>query len=87
MCVFQDPTVASPTKCYLDYLTLPNNETSKVDLRKASTVLLSHLDRLAAPYIILENVRDVIEPHTHTYMYMFVVCVCGGEALLQCYGS
>ena len=40
----------SPTECFLRYLQLPENETVAVDLKQAAVVIMSHLDRLAAPY-------------------------------------
>ena len=47
---FQTGESASPTKSYLEFLTLPNDDNTKVDLRQVATVTLAHLDRLAHPY-------------------------------------
>ena len=41
----------SPTECFLRYLTLPDDDTTQVDLRQCAVVLMSHLDRLSAPYM------------------------------------
>lgn len=57
-------TAASPTQCYLDYFTLPNDNCTLLDLRQAVAVLLSHLDRLATPYCnvsIDDDKEDVSE--------------------------
>lgn len=41
----------SPTESFLRYLTLPEEDSELVTLQHAGVVLVSHLDRLAAPYI------------------------------------
>jgi len=56
----QDSSVVSPTKCYLEFLTLPNDDTTQVGLRQVATVTLSHLDRLAQPYSVPDVVRTII---------------------------
>ena len=43
-------TAASPTQCYLDYVTLPNDNSTLLDVKQAVAILLSHLDRIATPY-------------------------------------
>jgi len=53
-----DSSVVSPTKCYLEFLTLPNDDTTQVGLRQVATVTLSHLDRLAQPYSVPDVVND-----------------------------
>lgn len=58
-------TPASPTQCYLDYVTLPNDNSTLLDLKQAVAILLSHLDRIAAPYCNVsmddtEEVRKVL---------------------------
>lgn len=40
----------SPTECFLRYLQLPDNDSVAVDLKQAAVVIMSHLDRLAAPH-------------------------------------
>jgi hypothetical protein len=40
----------SPTECFLRYLQLPENDSVAVDLKQAAVVIMSHLDRLAAPH-------------------------------------
>ncbi|XP_037935505.1 probable E3 ubiquitin-protein ligase HERC2 [Teleopsis dalmanni] len=42
---------ASTTECFLQFLVLPEEDTGKVDLRKAAVVIISHLDRIAKAYI------------------------------------
>lgn len=49
---------ASPTQCYLDYVTLPNDSSTLIDLKQAVAVFLSHLDRIAAPYCNLSMEDD-----------------------------
>ena len=55
----QSGKATSPTKSYLEFLTLPNDDNTKVDLRQVATVTLSHLDRLARPYTSLDMVSHV----------------------------
>jgi len=54
-------TAASPTQCYLDYVTLPNDNSTLLDLKQAVAIILSHLDRIAAPYcnISMDDKEDV----------------------------
>ncbi|ESO89418.1 hypothetical protein LOTGIDRAFT_218809 [Lottia gigantea] len=40
----------SPTECFLRVLTYPSDEDKPVDLRQSAVVIMSHLDRIAAPY-------------------------------------
>ena len=42
----------SPTECFLRYLTVPEDEGMALDLRQCAVVILSHLDRLASPYMV-----------------------------------
>ena len=46
----------SPTRSYLEYLTLPNDDSTKMDLRQVATITLSHLDRIAEPYCSIDMV-------------------------------
>ena len=55
----QSGKATSPTKSYLEFLTLPNDDNTKVDLRQVATVTLSHLDRLAQPYTSLDMVNRI----------------------------
>eukprot|EP00058_Branchiostoma_floridae_P025861 XP_002611351.1 hypothetical protein BRAFLDRAFT_73256 [Branchiostoma floridae] len=41
----------SPTECFLRYITLPEAEDTPVDLRQTAVVIMSHLDRLATPFM------------------------------------
>lgn len=44
---------------------MPNDDSTQIDLRQVATVTLSHLDRLAHPYIASEKVRDIVHtPHS-----------------------
>ena len=43
--------VISPTDVLLRYLVLPDEELMEVDLRQCSVIIMSHLDRLASPYM------------------------------------
>jgi hypothetical protein len=40
----------SPTECFLRFLQLPDSDSVAVDLKQAAVVIMSHLDRLAAPH-------------------------------------
>uniref|UniRef100_W8AHF9 HECT-type E3 ubiquitin transferase n=1 Tax=Ceratitis capitata TaxID=7213 RepID=W8AHF9_CERCA len=44
-------TPASATESFLRFLTLPEQETTNVDLKQAAVVIVSHLDRLAKPHL------------------------------------
>lgn len=46
----------SPTRSYLECLTLPNDDSTKIELRQVATVTLSHLDRIAEPYCSIDMV-------------------------------
>ncbi|KAK7097783.1 E3 ubiquitin-protein ligase HERC2-like isoform X3 [Littorina saxatilis] len=48
---WDDVFVVSPTECFLNYLTIPEDENTPVDLRQCAVVLMSHLDRLCTPYL------------------------------------
>ena len=54
----------SPTRRYLEFLTLPNDDSTKVDLQQVATVTLSHLDRIAEPYYSI----DMVSPYPLTMM-------------------
>ncbi|XP_063244096.1 E3 ubiquitin-protein ligase HERC2 isoform X2 [Bacillus rossius redtenbacheri] len=41
----------NPTECFLRFLQLPSIDSALVDLKQAAVVLVSHLDRLASPYL------------------------------------
>uniref|UniRef100_A0A182SBK4 RCC1-like domain-containing protein n=1 Tax=Anopheles maculatus TaxID=74869 RepID=A0A182SBK4_9DIPT len=44
-----------PTESFLRFLTLPENETTCVDLKLAAVIIISHLDRLAKPHLPAGN--------------------------------
>ncbi|XP_019851476.1 PREDICTED: E3 ubiquitin-protein ligase HERC2-like [Amphimedon queenslandica] len=48
----------SPTKSFLDFVTLPNDDSTRLGLKQCATIALSHLDRLAEPYICSEETID-----------------------------
>ncbi|XP_012936715.1 E3 ubiquitin-protein ligase HERC2 [Aplysia californica] len=41
----------SPTDCFLQHLSYPDEEDTAVDLRQSAVVIMAHLDRLASPYL------------------------------------
>ncbi|XP_063970630.1 E3 ubiquitin-protein ligase HERC2-like [Lytechinus pictus] len=41
----------SPTECFLRYLEIPDDEDASIDFQQAAVIIMSHLDRLAAPYM------------------------------------
>lgn len=43
--------VASPTEIFLNFLTYPEDPNTLIDLRMSAVVMMSHLDRLALPYL------------------------------------
>lgn len=47
-----------PSKCYLECFTLPNDDTTKLDLQQVATVAMAHLDRIAEPYLAFDKVQD-----------------------------
>ena len=49
----------SPTESFLRYLALPEDEAEFVELQHCAVVLVSHLDRLAAPYLPLSSNQKV----------------------------
>ena len=49
----------SPTESFLRYLALPEDECEFVELQHSAVVLISHLDRLAAPYLPLSTNQKV----------------------------
>ncbi|XP_059157195.1 E3 ubiquitin-protein ligase HERC2-like isoform X2 [Physella acuta] len=50
-----DENMVSPTECFLQHLCYPEVEETAVDLRQSAVVIMSHLDRLAAPYLPLNS--------------------------------
>ncbi|KAK7486952.1 hypothetical protein BaRGS_00021768, partial [Batillaria attramentaria] len=51
MCRWDDVFMVSPTECFLNYLTIPDDENTPVDLRQSAVVIMAHLDRLCSPYL------------------------------------
>eukprot|EP00118_Oscarella_pearsei_P022140 m.252836 g.252836 ORF g.252836 m.252836 type:complete len:3992 (+) comp40356_c1_seq2:177-12152(+) len=61
------PVSGSPTKSFLQYLTLPESEDSPVNLRHAAHIVMSHMDRLVEPFLPTDPV-DQSKPVTqHLY--------------------
>jgi len=71
-------TAASPTQCYLDYVTLPNDNSTLLDLKQVAAILLSHLDRIATPYcnVSIESQEDVSIYVCVCVCVVYSVCVC-----------
>ncbi|XP_052829652.1 E3 ubiquitin-protein ligase HERC2 isoform X3 [Octopus bimaculoides] len=46
-----DVYFVSPTECFLRYITDLGDENAPVDLQQCAVVIMSHLDRLTAPYL------------------------------------
>lgn len=47
-----------PSKCYLECLTLPNDDTAQLDVQQVATVAMAHLDRIAEPYNAFDMVSN-----------------------------
>lgn len=70
----------SPTESFLRYLTLPEDESEFVELQHCAVVLVSHLDRLAAPYLPASS-NQKVQPctqavkssilHVSTFPFLF----------------
>uniref|UniRef100_A0A2C9K806 HECT-type E3 ubiquitin transferase n=1 Tax=Biomphalaria glabrata TaxID=6526 RepID=A0A2C9K806_BIOGL len=57
-----DENTVSPTECFLQHLTYPPEEETAIDLRQSAVVIMSHLDRLAAPYLPVSSTH---KSHCH----------------------
>ena len=57
-----------PSKCYLECLTLPNDDATKLDVRQVATVTMAHLDRLAEPYNAFDLVSATLKPNLATFL-------------------
>ena len=57
--------VVSPTDVLLRYLVLPDEELMEVDLRQCSVIIMSHLDRLASPYMPPTEAQKVKKRPVH----------------------
>jgi len=62
----------SPTESFLRYLTLPEDESEFVELQHCAVVLVSHLDRLAAPYLPVSSNQKVLSDHAHMSLKDFI---------------
>ena len=58
----------SPTESFLRYLTLPEDESEFVELQHCAVVLVSHLDRLAAPYLPVSS-NQKVQSCTHLHVH------------------
>ncbi|KAJ8297784.1 hypothetical protein KUTeg_024315 [Tegillarca granosa] len=56
----------SPTEVFLRYLTYPEDPTTPVDLRQSAVVIMSHLDRLCAPYLPPTNSKKSSQKNNAT---------------------
>ncbi|XP_058465564.1 probable E3 ubiquitin-protein ligase HERC2 [Malaya genurostris] len=54
-----------PTESFLRFLTLPENETTNVDLKHAAVIIISHLDRLAKPHLPAGNYSIKVANKSH----------------------
>ena len=50
-----DSSHFGPTESFLRFLSLPEIETTNIDLKQASVIIISHLDRLAKPHLPLNG--------------------------------
>ena len=69
----------SPTESFLRYLALPEDEAEFVELQHCAVVLVSHLDRLAAPYLPLssnQKVHKVPQCSSLTVLFQIVFSNC-----------
>ena len=46
----------NPTKCYLDFLSLPNDDHTRLELKQVAAIAMSYLDRIAEPYSRIQEV-------------------------------
>ena len=69
----------NPTKSYLEYLSLPNDDSTLLSLKQVAAIALSHLDRIAEPYNSRKEVgrgycvgKLTVDHHRVHSMY----CIC-----------
>ncbi|XP_055600343.1 probable E3 ubiquitin-protein ligase HERC2 isoform X2 [Uranotaenia lowii] len=55
-----------PTESFLRFLTLPENETTNIDLKQAAVIIVSHLDRLAKPHLPAGNYSTKVTKSSNT---------------------
>nr|CAD7262173.1 unnamed protein product [Timema shepardi] len=67
----------SPTDCFLRYLHLPEDDCVSVDLKQAAVALVSHLDRLAAPYLPPPSFSKVPAPGSLVTINLGIKCTLG----------
>ena len=58
----------NPSKIFLELVSLPNDDKAKLELKQVAAVTLAHLDRIAEPYLQLEEVLQIIII-IHSYSY------------------
>ena len=66
----------NPTKCYLDFLSLPNDDHTRLELKEVAAIALSYLDRIAEPYSQIQEVWLI----SHKCMFVYAC----GHACVQC---
>jgi E3 ubiquitin-protein ligase HERC2 len=57
---------SSPTESFLRFLSLPDDDTARVDLKQAAVIIISHLDRLAKPHLPIGNYSSRLQQHKST---------------------
>ncbi|KFB50142.1 hypothetical protein ZHAS_00018200 [Anopheles sinensis] len=62
-----------PTESFLRFLTLPENETTCVDLKQAAVIIISHLDRLAKPHLPAGNYSTKVIPSKSNSQKIFTL--------------
>ena len=69
----------SPTESFLRYLALPEDESEFVELQHCAVVLVSHLDRLAAPYLPVSSNQKV-----RSHLSLYSLTHIDTHALINC---
>ncbi|ETN64680.1 hect E3 ubiquitin ligase [Anopheles darlingi] len=68
-----------PTESFLRFLSLPENETSSVDLRQAAVIIVSHLDRLAKPHLPAGNYSTKVGKSNSQKLFTLGWSACSPE--------
>ncbi|XP_058055381.1 probable E3 ubiquitin-protein ligase HERC2 [Anopheles bellator] len=68
-----------PTESFLRFLTLPDNDTTTVDLRQAAVIIVSHLDRLAKPHLPAGNCSTKVAKSNAQKMFTLGWSACSPE--------
>jgi E3 ubiquitin-protein ligase HERC2 len=54
---------SSPTESFLRFLSLPEDDLARIDLKQAAVIIISHLDRLAKPHLPIGNYSSKLQQH------------------------